>query len=84
MYGNIRQVIVCRKCIEIKRQRNTLYIKEFSYPLGATVVLLMEEDTKGSRVGNLFMEAVVSLSAALLERECAHYVVWKKKMRMEL
>ena len=25
------------------------------------------------------MEAVVSLSAVLLKRECAHYVVWKKK-----
>lgn len=64
---------------KLSARENTLYIKEFSYPLGATVVLLMEEDTKGSRVGNLFMEAVVSLSAALLERECAHYVVWKKK-----
>jgi len=25
------------------------------------------------------MEAVVSISTALLERECVHYIVWKKK-----
>ena len=32
---------------KLSARENTLYIKEFSYPLGATVVLLMEEDTKG-------------------------------------
>lgn len=64
---------------KLSAREDGLYIKEFSYPLGAAVVLLLEEDVKGNGVSNLFMEAAVSISTALLEQECAHYVVWKKK-----
>ena len=64
---------------KLSAREDALYIKEFSYPLGAAVVLLLEEDAQRNGVGNLFMEAVVSISTALLERECVHYIVWKKK-----
>lgn len=69
---------------KLSARENTLYIKEFSYPLGAAVVVLLEEDALRHGVGGTFMEAVVSVLTALFEQECACYVAWKKKEEDEL
>lgn len=63
---------------KLSAREDTLYIKEFSYPLGAAVILLLQEDESGHGVSNAFLEAAVTISTALVERECVHYVVWKK------
>lgn len=65
---------------KLSAKEDTLYIKEFSYPLGAAVALLMEGAGVGEHrkiAGNQFVEAVISISMALVEKECAHYVVWR-------
>lgn len=67
---------------KLSAKENALYIKEFSYPIGAAVVLLLEGRKSGEKredTGTLFIESVVSVSMALLEKECAHYVVWRTK-----
>lgn len=69
---------------KLSARENTLYIKEFSYPLGAAVVVLLEEDGLRHGVDGTFMEAVVSVLTALFEQECAYYVAWKKKEEDEL
>lgn len=69
---------------KLSARENTLYIKEFSYPLGAAVVVLLEEDASRHGVGGTFMEAVISILTALFEQGCAYYVAWKKKEEDEL
>lgn len=72
---------------KLSAKEDELYIKEFSYPLGAAVVILLEEGNKGAKrmeKGNLFVESVLSVSMALLEKECAHYIVWKKRREEEM
>lgn len=61
---------------KLSAKSEDLYIKEFSYPLGAAVVVLLEG---AGNEGTKFFEAVVSISMALIEKECAHYMVWRKK-----
>lgn len=67
---------------KLSAKEDSLYIKEFSYPLGAAVILMLEGGKAGGRNGasvNQFIESVVSVSLALLEQECAHYIVWRTK-----
>lgn len=67
---------------KLSAKEDDLYIKEFSYPLGAAVVLMLEEGKKTSgrqSAENLFIPSVISISRALLEQECAHYIVWREK-----
>lgn len=61
---------------KLSAKNEELFIKEFSYPLGAAVVVLLEG---AGNEGTKFFEAVVSVSMALIEKECAHYIVWRKK-----
>lgn len=64
---------------KLSAREDTIYIKEFSYPLGAAVVFLLEEDKKKSRLIPEFLEAVISISMALQAEACPHYIAWKKK-----
>lgn len=68
---------------KLSAKEDELYIKEFSYPLGAAVVVLLESGKRAAKE-NLFAEAVLSVSMSLLEKECAHYVAWKKKQEEEI
>lgn len=69
---------------KLSAREDVLYVKEFSYPLGAAVVVLLEEDAQGHGVGSPFMEAVISILTALLAQDCAQYVAWKKKEEDEI
>lgn len=65
---------------KLSAKEDSLYIKEFSYPLGAAVILMLEGGNERRKMqGNHFIEAVISVSLALLEQKCAHYIVWKAK-----
>ena len=68
---------------KLSAKEDDLYIKEFSYPLGAAVILMLEEGIKEESMEQ-FMEAVVSVSTALLQGECPHYMIWQKKNEKEL
>lgn len=63
---------------KLSAKEENLYIKEFSYPLGAAVILMLEEGTREESMEQ-FMEVVVSVSTALLQGECPHYIIWQKK-----
>lgn len=63
---------------KLSAKEDELYIKEFSYPLGAAVVILLEGGNEGE-VMEQFMEMIVSISTALLRMECPHYIAWQKK-----
>lgn len=72
---------------KLSAKEDSLYIKEFSYPIGAAVIILLEgsnPDTKKKAAGTCFIEAVVSVSMALVEKDCAHYVIWKNKKDQEI
>lgn len=64
---------------KLSAREDTIYIKEFSYPLGAAVVFLLEEDKRKSRLIPEFLETVISISMALQAEACPHYIAWKKK-----
>lgn len=64
---------------KLSAKEQKLYIKEFSYPLGAAVVILLEGGA-GKESMEAFFEMVVSFSTALFRLECPHYMVWKNKM----
>ncbi len=68
---------------KLSAKEDELYIKEFSYPLGAAVVVLLEAG-QGKEVMESFMEAVVSVSTALIRMECPHYVVWRKRTEKQI
>lgn len=68
---------------KLSAKEDDLYIKEFGYPLGAAVILMLEEGAKEERMEQ-FMEAVVSVSTALLQEECPHYMIWQKKNEKKL
>ena len=68
---------------KLSAKEDDLYIKEFGYPLGAAVILMLEEGIKEESMEQ-FMEAVVSISTALIQEECPHYMIWKKKNEKEL
>lgn len=63
---------------KLSAKEDELYIKEFSYPLGAAVVVLLEGGSAGESMEQ-FMEMTVSISTALLRLECPHYIAWQKK-----
>lgn len=63
---------------KLSAKEDELYIKEFSYPLGAAVVVLLEGGNTGEAMEQ-FMEMTVSISTALLRLECPHYIAWQKK-----
>lgn len=64
---------------KLSAREDDLFIKEFSYPLGAAIVLLLEEDRHHTEITHKFSEAVVSVAVALTEAKCPYYMVWKKK-----
>ena len=68
---------------KLSAKEDDLYIKEFGYPLGAAAILMLEEGIKEESMEQ-FMEAVVSISTALIQEECPHYMIWKKKNEKEL
>lgn len=68
---------------KLSAKEDELYIKEFSYPLGAAVILLLEGRNEREEMEN-FTEVVVSVSAALLRVECPHYIVWQKKQEKQI
>lgn len=64
---------------KLSAKEQELYIKEFSYPLGAAVVILLEGGV-GRESMEAFLEMVVSFSTALLRLECPHYMAWQGRM----
>lgn len=67
---------------KLSAKEEELYIKEFSYPLGAAVVFLLEGNTGGRKKAlesSQFLTAVVSVAFAFLEKRCPYYMVWREK-----
>lgn len=65
---------------KLSAREDSLYIKEFSYPLGAAVIFMLEGGRSSSAKNTpAFIEAVVTIATALMEAGCPHYVIWKKK-----
>ena len=62
---------------KVSAKQDDLYVKEYSYPLGAGVLILLE----GGKSENTpsFLMGVVSVSMAMLEKKCPHYIAWKMK-----
>ncbi len=66
---------------KLSARTEELYMKEYSFPLGAAVVLLLDKgkaklDGKGS---NLFLNLAASAGHAVMEESCRYYAVWKEK-----
>lgn len=66
---------------KLSARMGELYMKEFSFPIGASVVLLMDQREKEltEKTGSIFLSLAVSTGHALLEESCRFYAVWKEK-----
>lgn len=67
---------------KVSAKQDDLYIKEYSYPLGADVLILLEgKKAERGRMENipLFLQGVASLSIAMVDKKCPHYIAWQKK-----
>lgn len=67
---------------KVSAKQDNLSVKEYSYPIGAGVVILLEQgQIDGRRTGNrnVFLQGIVSVSMAMLEKKCFHYIAWKDK-----
>lgn len=67
---------------KVSAKQDDLYVKEYSYPEGAGVLLLLEGEKSEKAVGEktpLFLQGLASLSMAMLEKKCPHHIAWQKK-----
>ena len=67
---------------KVSAKQDDLYIKEYSYPLGAGVLILLEgTKSERGRKQNIpqFLQGVISLSMAMVDKKCPHYIAWQKK-----
>lgn len=66
---------------KLSARSEELYIKQFSFPLGAAVVVFLN-GTKKKRPkqdDRTFLRIVCSVGRAILDEECRYYVVWREK-----
>lgn len=67
---------------KISANQEELYVKEYSYPLGAGVIFFLVGGTveKYKRQNiSIFLQGVASISMAMLDKKCVHYIAWKMK-----
>ena len=67
---------------KVSAKQDDLYIKEYSYPLGAGVLILLEGKKSDRGIKEnipLFLQGIVSLSIAMIDKKCPHYIAWQKK-----
>lgn len=66
---------------KLSARTGELYMKEFSFPLGAAVVLLLDRkaDGKTDKKGTAFFNLVASTGWAIMEESCRFYAVWREK-----
>lgn len=66
---------------KLSARTDELYMKEFSFPLGAAVVLLLDRKANGGedKKGTVFLNLAASTGWAIMEEACRFYAVWRKK-----
>lgn len=75
---------------KLSAKMDDLMVKENSFPVACAVVILLDlQDTKkkkGKKDFSFdgFLELAASVSYALMDAECAHFVVWHSKSRDEI
>lgn len=65
---------------KLSARTDELYMKEFSFPLGAAVILLLDpgESKMTEEAGNVFLNLAASAGRAMVEESCRFYAVWKE------
>lgn len=66
---------------KLSARSDELYMKEFSCPIGASVILFLvrKDEEKGEENQQDFLRIAVSAGRAILDEECWFYTVWKEK-----
>lgn len=65
---------------KLSAKEEELYVKEYSLPVGAAVLCLVESSGSGKKLSQIdeFIEAVLSFSQELLMLDCMHFIAWKQ------
>lgn len=62
---------------KLSARQEKLWVKEYSFPIGASIVLFAEDIEDGNKIKQAdFLRGFVSVSRSLLENGCIHYAVW--------
>lgn len=71
---------------KLSAKEEELYVKEYSLPVGAAVVCLVENAGGRKKLSQIdeVIEAVLSFSQELLSQKCMHYIAWKQQDREEM
>ncbi|MBU9737884.1 DUF58 domain-containing protein [Diplocloster agilis] len=71
---------------KLSAREDALYVKEFSQPVGAAVLILLEgtDWPTAPEQWNSMLETAVSFSKALLSISCSHYVAWPDRAGREI
>ena len=66
---------------KLSARTEELYLKEFSFPLGAAVVVLLsrKEEDRFPAKNTVFLNLAASVGHALVEESCRFYAVWKER-----
>lgn len=67
---------------KISANQEELYVKEYSYPLGAVVVFFLvggKLERYSQQNISIFLQGVASISMAMLDKKCVHYIAWQMK-----
>lgn len=66
---------------KLSARTDELYMKEYSFPLGAAVVMLLSRKEEGRMDGKgaAFLNLAASIGWAVMEEACRFYVVWRVK-----
>lgn len=66
---------------KLSARTDELYMKEFSFPLGAAVVLLIDRKTDGraDKKTTAFLNLAASTGWAIMEEACRFYAAWREK-----
>ena len=66
---------------KLSARTEELYLKEFSFPLGAAVVVLLsrKEEDRFPAKNTVFLNLAASVGHALVEESCRVYAVWKER-----
>lgn len=65
---------------KLSARNDELYMKEFSFPLGAAVIFLLDPGEKKmtEEAANVFLNLAASAGRAMVEESCRFYAVWKE------
>ncbi|WP_343249669.1 DUF58 domain-containing protein [Diplocloster hominis] len=71
---------------KLSAREDELYVKEFSQPVGAAVLLLLEGKARPAtpEQWNGMLETAVSFSTSLLSLSCSHYIAWPDRVEREI